>query len=238
MPSRSSGRGSAGSTISTAHWSERSTTSSIRPNHFKHSSHGVKDWYRNNKPLNETGFDNTLFGNEAVRVVERHEGKSPLFLYLAFTAPHTPFQAPQEYLDRFKDIADDNRRKYAAMISVMDDGVGKVVAALEKKGMRDNTIIIFHSDNGGVKNSLFAGETGGRPNCPTSPLMPAAHRYVPAVKDQYGWAAGAVSSTICAFGLGRSAAKTRPEPSRTKPTSSKFRSKRITTPLLSSLSQY
>lgn len=127
--------------------------------HFKHSSHGVKDWYRNNKPLNETGFDNTLFGNEAVRVVERHEGKSPLFLYLAFTAPHTPFQAPQEYLDRFKGIADENRRKYAAMISVMDDGVGKVVAALEKKGMRDNTIIVFHSDNGGVKDSLFAGDS-------------------------------------------------------------------------------
>ncbi|RWC26039.1 arylsulfatase [Mesorhizobium sp.] len=127
--------------------------------HFKHSSHGVKDWYRNNKPLNETGFDNTLFGNEAARVVEGHDGKKPLFLYLAFTAPHTPFQAPREYLDRFKGIADENRRKYAAMISVVDDGVGKLVAALEKKGMRDNTLIVFQSDNGGVKNSLFAGDS-------------------------------------------------------------------------------
>jgi arylsulfatase A-like enzyme len=133
--------------------------------HFKHASHGVPDWYRNNEPLEEEGFDNTLFGDEAVRVVERHDKANPLFLYLAFTAPHTPFQAPQEYLDRLKGIGDENRRAYAAMISVLDDGVGKVVAALEKTGQRDNTIIVFHSDNGGVKSSMFAGTkvAGGLP---------------------------------------------------------------------------
>jgi len=52
------------------------------------------------------------------------------------------------------------------MISVMDDGIGKVVAALEKRGMRDNTLIVFHSDNGGVKSSAFAGDSkvsGGLP---------------------------------------------------------------------------
>lgn len=127
--------------------------------HFKHASHGVKDWYRNNKPLDEKGFDNSLFGEEAARTIERHDPQNPLFLYLAFTAPHTPFQAPEDYLDRFKHIEDENRRAYAAMISVMDDGIGKVVAALEKRGMRDNTIIIFHSDNGGVKSSMFAGDS-------------------------------------------------------------------------------
>jgi arylsulfatase A-like enzyme len=127
--------------------------------HFKHSSHGVKDWYRNNKPIEEEGFDNSLFGAEAVRVINEHDPKTPLFLYLAFTAPHTPFQAPQNYIDRFKDIADENRRKYAAMISVMDDEVGEVVAALQKRGMRDNTVIVFHSDNGGVLSSIFAGDS-------------------------------------------------------------------------------
>jgi arylsulfatase A-like enzyme len=119
----------------------------------------VKDWYRNNKPIEEEGFDNSLIGAEAVRVINKHDPKSPLFLYLAFTAPHTPFQAPQNYIDRFKDIADENRRKYAAMISVMDDEVGNVVAALEKRGMRDNTVIVFHSDNGGVLSSMFAGDS-------------------------------------------------------------------------------
>ncbi len=134
--------------------------------HFSHSSHGVPDWYRDNTPIKEVGFDNSLFGDEASRVIREHDSAKPLFLYLAFTAPHTPFQAPQEYLDRFKDIEDPNRRAYAAMISVLDDGVGKVVAELDKRGMRDNTLIVFHSDNGGVTNSLFAGDTpvaGGMP---------------------------------------------------------------------------
>lgn len=134
--------------------------------HFTHESHGIPDWYRDNAPLEEEGYDNLLFADEAVRVIEGHDGSEPLFLYLAFTAPHTPFQAPQDYLDRFPDIADPNARAYAAMISVMDDGVARVVAALEAKGMRDDTLIVFHSDNGGVVNALFAGDTkveGGLP---------------------------------------------------------------------------
>ncbi|TIV96781.1 MAG: sulfatase, partial [Mesorhizobium sp.] len=127
-------------------------------------SHGIADWYRNNKPIKEPGFDNTLFGQEAVRVINAHDQKKPLFLYLAFTAPHTPFQAPKEYLDRYKNIADENRRAYAAMISVIDDEIGNVVAALEKKGIRDNTLIVYMSDNGGVVNSMFAGDSkvGGK----------------------------------------------------------------------------
>jgi len=136
--------------------------------HFKHSSHGVPDWYRDNTPIEEEGFDNTLFGDEAVRVVRDHDGAKPLFMYLAFTAPHTPFQAPQDYLDRFKDIEDENRRAYAAMISVLDDGVGRVVAELDKRGMRENTLIVFHSDNGGVNSSLFAGDTKVSGSLPAS----------------------------------------------------------------------
>lgn len=134
--------------------------------HFEHASHGVADWYRDDNALKEEGFDSSLFGAEAVRVINAHDPKDPLFLYLAFTAPHTPFQAPQPYVDRYSSIADTNRKTYAAMVSVIDDEVGKVVDALEKKGMRDNTLIVFVSDNGGVKSSLFSGDTkveGGLP---------------------------------------------------------------------------
>jgi len=128
--------------------------------HFTHkAANGNPDWYRNNEALEEEGYDNILLGTEAVRVINEHDHKKPLFLYLAFTAPHTPYQAPEEYLDRNSHIADESRRKYAAMISVMDDEIGKVVAALEKRGMRDNTLIVFQSDNGGVVNAFFAGES-------------------------------------------------------------------------------
>lgn len=127
--------------------------------YFTHSVHGVKDWYRANKPVNEKGYVTTLIGDDAVRLIGRQDPKKPLFLELAFTAPHTPYQAPQEYLDKYRDISDPNRRTYAAMVTAMDDQIGKVVQALEKRGMRQNTIIIFHSDNGGNQSAKLAGET-------------------------------------------------------------------------------
>lgn len=126
--------------------------------HFKHEAHGQTDWYRDNTLLKEDGYDTELFGAEAVRLIGGHDPKTPLFLYLAFTAPHTPFQAPQSYLDLYAHIEDPSRRAYAAMITAMDDQIGKVVAALQARGMRDDTLIVFHSDNGGTRNKMFVGE--------------------------------------------------------------------------------
>jgi len=125
--------------------------------YFTHEEHGVLDWYRDNKPLREEGYTTELLGNDAVRLIESHDLATPLYLYLAFNAPHTPYQAPEEYIARYTDISDPTRRIYAGMVACLDDQVGRVVAALEQKGMRDNTIIIFHSDNGGTKNAMFAG---------------------------------------------------------------------------------
>ncbi|WGD30578.1 arylsulfatase [Ancylobacter sp. WKF20] len=126
--------------------------------HFKHEAHGVTDWYRDNELLKEDGYDTELFGAEAVRLIGGHDPAVPLFLYLAFTAPHTPYQAPQRYLDMYASIADPARRAYAAMITAMDDQIGRVIAALEARGMRANTLTVFHSDNGGTRNLMFAGE--------------------------------------------------------------------------------
>jgi len=126
--------------------------------YFTRESHGVLDWQRNNRPVRETGYVTELLGADAVKIIEQSDGKTPLFLYLAFTAPHAPYQAPQAYVDRFQHIADPTRRSYAGMISCMDDAIGTVVAALERKGMRGNTAIVWHSDNGGTKNKMFAGE--------------------------------------------------------------------------------
>lgn len=127
--------------------------------HFKHEAHGVTDWYRNNELVTEPGYDTALFGADAIRVIEAHDPAVPLYLYLAFTAPHTPYQAPQAYLDLYPGIADEGRRTYAAMVSAMDKQVGLVLEALERQGMRDDTLIIFHSDNGGTRSKMFAGES-------------------------------------------------------------------------------
>lgn len=126
--------------------------------HFKHTAHGVTDWYRDNTVVEEPGYDTELFGADAVRVIEGHDTETPLFLYLAFTAPHTPYQAPQEYLDRYPDITDENRRAYAGMVSAMDDQIGAVIAALDRRGMREDTLVLFHSDNGGTRSKMFVGE--------------------------------------------------------------------------------
>ena len=70
----------------------------------------------------------------------------------------SPYQAPDAYLKPYKTIQDPSRRAYAAMITAMDEQIGRVVAALDKKKMRDNTLIVFQSDNGGTRNAMFAGE--------------------------------------------------------------------------------
>lgn len=126
--------------------------------YFTHSAHDVRDWFRDNEPVKEEGYVTELLGNDAVKLIEGHDPKTPLFLYLTFTAPHAPYQAPKAYLDQYSHVADPSRRAYAAMITAMDDQIGKVVQALEQHRMRDNTLIIFQSDNGGPRSAKFTGE--------------------------------------------------------------------------------
>ncbi|MCE9610318.1 MAG: arylsulfatase [Chthoniobacter sp.] len=126
--------------------------------YYTHSDAGVLDWFRNNKPVKEKGYTTQLIGADAVKYINGQDAKKPFYLYLTFNAPHTPYQAPQDYVDRYKSIEDPTRRTYAGMVACLDDEIGKVVAALDKKGLRENTLIIFHSDNGGTKNAMFAGQ--------------------------------------------------------------------------------
>ena len=88
------------------------------------------------------------FSDEAVSFVKRNKEKS-FFLYLSYNAPHAPLQATERYLSRFEGITDIKRRTYAAMVSAMDDGVGRVLAELKASGLEENTIVFFLSDNGG-----------------------------------------------------------------------------------------
>jgi arylsulfatase A-like enzyme len=126
--------------------------------YYKHSDAGVLDWFRNNKPVHEKGYTTQLLGNDAVKYINEQSADKPFYLYLAFNAPHTPYQAPQDYIDRYKNVKDPTRRIYDGMVSCMDDEIGRVVAALEQKGLRDKTLIVFQSDNGGTRNAMFAGQ--------------------------------------------------------------------------------
>lgn len=94
-----------------------------------------------------------LFTNEAVETIKNHDQNSPLFMLISHLAPHTgnefdPMQAPEDEIKKFSYIKDEKRRTYAAMVSRLDKGIGKVVKALGEQKMLDNSIILFLSDNG------------------------------------------------------------------------------------------
>ena len=129
--------------------------------YFTKERGGIIDWQRNGEFLKEEGYFTTLIGNEAVDTIEQQDTSRPLFLYVASLAPHAPYQAPDEAIKAYKDLPGDGHRKaYAAMITELDTLVGRIVDALKQKGMPDNTLIIFSSDNGGATSALFA--TGAR----------------------------------------------------------------------------
>lgn len=86
---------------------------------------------------------------EAVKFIEQHHD-SAFFLYVPFSAPHTPFQVPRAYYDRFPHEPDRNKRIYQGMIAALDDAVGDILAALDSMGLENNTLVWFLSDNGGA----------------------------------------------------------------------------------------
>jgi Arylsulfatase A and related enzymes len=110
---------------------------------------GSGQFWRNQEEIPKPAYLTDGFGEAAVDFVNRHAGR-PFFLYLSFNAPHAPMQAPDHYLERFNHISDPGRRIYAAMTAAMDDSIGRVLAALREKGVADNTLVIFLSDNGGA----------------------------------------------------------------------------------------
>jgi arylsulfatase B len=113
------------------------------------------DWQRDERPVREAGYVTDLIGKEAVNVIQKHTDTSPLLLMVSFDTPAKYYGAPQAFIDAHKDIADDARRNYAAALSALDANVGKIVAALDKRDMLANTLIIFQSDNGGALPMRF-----------------------------------------------------------------------------------
>ncbi len=120
---------------------------------------GAAPIFRNHKKTPAPVHLTQAFGHEAADFIKRHT-EGPFFLYLAFSAAHTPLEPDKEHLARFAAIADPHRRKYAALVSGMDDAVGEVLSALHDAGKEDNSLIVFLSDNGGPQ------EANGSSNAP------------------------------------------------------------------------
>ena len=118
--------------------------------YFDHGFSGRLDWHRNGEVLYEDGYSTTLIANEAVRIIENKDKSAPLFLYIAFNAPHTPIQAELNDIELFKNIDNDYDKKYAANIFSLDREIGKIIKAIEDSDLLEETIIIFFSDNGPV----------------------------------------------------------------------------------------
>jgi arylsulfatase A-like enzyme len=95
------------------------------------------------------GYLTDYLSDEATRIIEANRNR-PFFLYLAYNAPHTPLQAAKADYDALDHIEDHATRVYAAMIRSLDRGVGKVLEALRRNGLENDTLVVFSSDNGGA----------------------------------------------------------------------------------------
>ncbi len=102
----------------------------------------------NGEPVELDGYLTHALSDQAADFVRRHRDR-PFFLYLAYNAPHTPYQAPKRIRRRFADVAGEDCPTYAAMISAVDDGVGQLVETLRHLEIDRHTVIFFLSDNGG-----------------------------------------------------------------------------------------
>lgn len=128
--------------------------------YFTRMRTGVSDWWSGETPVVETGYTTTLLGAHAAAYVRAHDPAKPLFLYLPFTAPHDPYQAPKDLLDRYPNLPEP-RRSYCAMVTAMDAAVGEVLAALKERAMLDKTLVIFAGDNGGIGSDVEGGDAAG-----------------------------------------------------------------------------
>jgi arylsulfatase A-like enzyme len=152
---------------------------------FLSGQHHYLDWKPNPKkggavgPIMQNGKAVDLkehltlaFGHKAAGFIARHRSE-PWFLYLAFNAPHSPNEPTPERFARFRNIADPMRRAYAAQVSLLDDAIGEVLAALRKTGQDRRTLVFFFSDNG----SPFGDGNGGSKPCGglNTPLRDGKH---------------------------------------------------------------
>ncbi|MFK7736951.1 MAG: arylsulfatase [Pirellulaceae bacterium] len=131
--------------------------------YFTHIRDGGHDWHRNDRRNNDEGYTTELIADEAVRVIQQHDPDEPLFLYVPFNAPHTPNQAPQNYIEQYPEIKQQKRRIYAGMVACMDNAIGQIMKQLDDSGFAaEETLVLFTSDNGGIRQFGSVGPWRGQ----------------------------------------------------------------------------
>lgn len=134
--------------------------------YYTHRRFGNNYMRENQNVIDPQGHATELFSDWAIQYInERKEDKAPFFMYLAYNAPHTPVQPPQEWLDKVTQRDPSlslKRAKLVALIEHLDYNIGRVYESLEKSGQLENTLILFASDNGGqadagANNGPFRG---------------------------------------------------------------------------------
>jgi arylsulfatase A-like enzyme len=126
--------------------------------YFTHLRNGKLDWHKDDQPCKDQGYSTHLIAKEACRLIQEKDPSKPLFLYLPFNAVHFPYMVPDNYLLPYSNL-NGKRRILAGMDAAMDEAIGQVIAALEAKGIRDNTLILFNSDNGGPGPGIISDNT-------------------------------------------------------------------------------
>ncbi|HQH70567.1 MAG TPA: sulfatase-like hydrolase/transferase [bacterium] len=134
--------------------------------YFRHIENtGEPDLFENTEPVQRDGYITDLITARSVDFIHRHAGHS-FFLYTAYNAPHWPIQSPDDrglVLEGRAWSQHGGRADYARMVERMDEGIGNILQALEEKGLVDNTLVIFASDNGGDRlgrNLPLRGQKG------------------------------------------------------------------------------
>lgn len=134
--------------------------------YFEHMDRiGVPDLWLGNEAIKRQGYTTDLITEDAIAFIEKHREK-PFFLYLAHAAPHFPWQGPDDrdkvIKPKHKSWQQGDRETYNAMVESMDSGIGKVLATLDELGLRDKTLVVFTSDNGGHTYSRNAPLRGSK----------------------------------------------------------------------------
>ncbi|TDF99775.1 sulfatase-like hydrolase/transferase [Paenibacillus piri] len=168
----------------------------------------VHDLWHNETEVWENGqYMTELITGKSVDYIEALPDEQPFFLYVAYNAPHYPMHAPKQYEARYPELPWD-RKLMAAMISAVDDGVGDIVGTLKRKGIYENTIIFFSSDNGPSTESrnwldgtedLYYGGSAGRFRGHKASLFDGGIREPAILCYPSGFAGGQVQDEVCAM---------------------------------------